>query len=777
MPLLRLGASALCLLTLGACSSAFTPIQGSAPQPVAPDGEADAEARAELQPAWRADRVLVSVRDPDQAAALAEDHGLLLRARPTADGLLSLGLPQGRSVEAVLPDLMADVRVADARPMGMIQGALSSGARRPGLPGSCDRDGRLASLQWHLDAAGVPRRSATQDLSGVVVAVLDTGVAYEDHIGANGQIHAAAPSLAGVDFVAPLDLVEEDGHPNDDNGHGTHITSLIASSGQYCGVAPGVSIMPIKVLDEDNQGDELDLIRALRHARENGADIVNMSLSFGPGYLPSPELRAELAEAYEASMVMVASAGNTGADSLTWPAASAHVLAVSAGSPDGSGPNGAAPLVAAAYSSRSGGMSLMAPGGDLSADRDGDGLLDGIVAESIAPGAPETVGPWMMAGTSQAAALVTGAAVWLVAAGADDYGVAAALMGSATPLSGGSAIEAGMGTGALNVEGARQLWASEGPKVGKRFLSLVPWLAPTAAGQVQVRALVTGVDMRGEPVEDGAVVHATLRGSAVERLSCVMEDGRCTLVGSPLPPVDPSGASLALGWSVYVDAVERVGALTPPASSLHVGPELDAVVAAMESSDELEGEALAFYWSPGLDPDVGVVAESWAILDLEGGSCVNPHAAVVNPAFMQEWGGTTEALLRLDAKASGAESDGKLHIDLWTLGGSGLATSPMGFFDLRLAVVDGAVLDGGRSRGIGSLGGLSGGTATLATLDGGRLAGDFHPAWTRAALAEGGWQAGGGYGAAELLVEQSRTEVAGPARTGTGAQDRVALAP
>ena len=63
---IRLGASALCLLTLGACSSDFTPIQGGEPRPAAADGEGDAEAA--LQPAWRTDRVLVAVLDPDQAA-------------------------------------------------------------------------------------------------------------------------------------------------------------------------------------------------------------------------------------------------------------------------------------------------------------------------------------------------------------------------------------------------------------------------------------------------------------------------------------------------------------------------------------------------------------------------------------------------------------------------------------------------------------------------------------------------------------------------------------
>ena len=88
----------------------------------------------------------------------------------------------------------------------------------------------LYSYQWHLDNddyGGIHMEPAW-DIStgtGVVVAMLDTGVAYEDY-----GIYCQAPDLAGTTFVPGYDFVNNDAHPNDDNGHGTHVAGTIAQT-------------------------------------------------------------------------------------------------------------------------------------------------------------------------------------------------------------------------------------------------------------------------------------------------------------------------------------------------------------------------------------------------------------------------------------------------------------------------------------------------------------------------------------------------------------------
>ncbi|MEM6927529.1 MAG: S8 family serine peptidase, partial [Myxococcota bacterium] len=139
--------------------------------------------------------------------------------------------------------------------------------------------------------------------------------------------------LAGVEFVAPADFVNGDDHANDDHGHGTHIASLVASRGELDGVASGVAVMPVKVLDENNAGTELALVKGIRHAVDNGAHVINMSLSFPLGYVPSPALVEAIEYAHLAGVVMVAASGNVGADVATWPAASRLVIGVGALAP------------------------------------------------------------------------------------------------------------------------------------------------------------------------------------------------------------------------------------------------------------------------------------------------------------------------------------------------------------------------------------------------------------------------------------------------------------
>lgn len=148
---------------------------------------------------------------------------------------------------------------------------------------------------------------------GVKVAVLDSGI---------GQ-HS---SLARVP-VEHIDLVGGSGTADDVAGHGTAVASLIAGSGGVAGMAPGVSLLDIRVMASDGSGDSFTLARGIVEAADRGAAVINASLgSSGDCFL----VRQAVAYAVQKGAVVVASVGNEGADAVLYPAAYESVVAVAA---------------------------------------------------------------------------------------------------------------------------------------------------------------------------------------------------------------------------------------------------------------------------------------------------------------------------------------------------------------------------------------------------------------------------------------------------------------
>ena len=111
----------------------------------------------------------------------------------------------------------------------------------------------------------------------VIIAVLDSGVAFEDY-----DDYKQAPDLAQTRFVPGYDFVNDDEHPNDDNGHGTHVTGTIAQSTNnrlgVAGVAFGCSIMPVKIIDANGLGDHFTIAQGIYFAINHGARVINLSL-------------------------------------------------------------------------------------------------------------------------------------------------------------------------------------------------------------------------------------------------------------------------------------------------------------------------------------------------------------------------------------------------------------------------------------------------------------------------------------------------------------------
>ena len=233
--------------------------------------------------------------------------------------------------------------------------------------------------------AGSDRRSWGE---GITVAVVDSGISPHPAF-REGQ-------------VTHLDLTSERGAFH---AHGTAIASLIA--GGYPGaegIAPGAKLLDLRIAGQTGLSDSFLLAEGIRKATERGAEVINISMAT---YGDAAPVAAAVAEAIRRGITVVAAVGNDGAGMKAWPAAYANVVSVSGIAADGS----------LAYFSNPGGPTLAAPSvGVPSAYHDGASALLAIGN-----------------GTSQAAALVSGAAAAFRSRGFD---VPSALVLHARPGSG-----------------------------------------------------------------------------------------------------------------------------------------------------------------------------------------------------------------------------------------------------------------------------------------------------------------------------------------------------
>jgi serine protease len=200
---------------------------------------------------------------------------------------------------------------------------------------------------------------------GVVVAVIDSGVAYENR----GKFRRA-PDLAGTQFTAArYDWVDRDKYPDDLESHGTHVTGTIAERTNNAfgvtGLAYGVKIMPLRVLDSEGNGDGADIARAIRYAVKHGAQVINMSVEFDTSLSARdiPEVIAAIHYAAKKNVTLVAASGNEGISKVAYPARDSDVISVGATTFDG---------CLADYSNAGRGLDIVAPGGGQDAGFSGN---------------------------------------------------------------------------------------------------------------------------------------------------------------------------------------------------------------------------------------------------------------------------------------------------------------------------------------------------------------------------------------------------------------------
>lgn len=129
----------------------------------------------------------------------------------------------------------------------------------------------VPTAQWALERlAATCAWDYTRGSPHVTVAVLDTGV-DADH-----------PDLQGVLRDDGYDFVDDDDDPRDENGHGTHVTGIIAGTlsqrDGVQGLAPGVRVLPIRVMNAEGWGRNEDIAAGIRYATRKGAQVINLSL-------------------------------------------------------------------------------------------------------------------------------------------------------------------------------------------------------------------------------------------------------------------------------------------------------------------------------------------------------------------------------------------------------------------------------------------------------------------------------------------------------------------
>lgn len=295
-------------------------------------------------------------------------------------------------------------------------------------PGRSGEPMGWTSLQWNFIGDASVNAPEAWDIAallgapggrGAVVAVIDTGVAYETR-----RRFKRAPDLRRGTFVRGYDFVDGDRRPNDEFGHGTHIAGTIAQRVNngigVTGLAYGARIMPVRVLDENGEGGAYEIARGIRFAAKRGVDVVNLSLEFDPSITARqvPEIIRAVRFAHRKGAIVIAAAGNESDASVAYPARARYTVSVGATTEH---------LCQADYSNSGNGLDLVAPGGGNDApnsdnpadkqncrpERNGRDIFQQTFLRN-----PRTFGlPGGYQGTSMAAAHVSATAALVIASG------------------------------------------------------------------------------------------------------------------------------------------------------------------------------------------------------------------------------------------------------------------------------------------------------------------------------------------------------------------------
>jgi thermitase len=239
--------------------------------------------------------------------AIHGKHGVKVKEKIKGIGVERLGIPKGKTVPGMLKVYKKNPNVEFAEPNFLARAVTTT----PNDP--------YYSYQWALSKIQADEAwDIEKGSSAIIISIVDTGVDYT-------HPDLAAKVTYGYDFV------NWDTDPIDDHGHGTHCAGIASAvTNNRLGIA-GVSwdsqIMPFKVLNSEGRGYYSAVANGIIYSALWGSDVISLSLG-GPCY--SQTLEDAVNYAYERGCLIVAAAGNSGDNTLLYPAACNNVMGVAA---------------------------------------------------------------------------------------------------------------------------------------------------------------------------------------------------------------------------------------------------------------------------------------------------------------------------------------------------------------------------------------------------------------------------------------------------------------
>lgn len=266
-----------------------------------------------------------------QKEVLANCRGHILRELPSMNALVVLvDDDEAAEVQALADSRAGIVRIDDDLDIHLVSG-LGAMSWKPAFK---------EEMPWgvaRLNLGDLPYTG-----KGVKVAVLDTG------------IDTSHPDLRPV-ANAGISVIDGVRSSADDNGHGTHVAGTIGAQRNgygVVGVAPGVQLYPVKVLDDKGSGKLSNLIAGMDWCVQNQIRIMNLSLSSSK---ENQTFRDAIIKARKAGITMVCAAGNSGPapNTIGYPARYLETVSVAAMDENNA---------VADFSSRGREVALIAPG-------------------------------------------------------------------------------------------------------------------------------------------------------------------------------------------------------------------------------------------------------------------------------------------------------------------------------------------------------------------------------------------------------------------------------
>ena len=479
-------------------------------------------------------------------------------------------------------------------------------------------DPYFASNQWNMTQVKAPAAwDVTTGSDQVVVAILDTGIDL-DHPDLASKVWVNKDEIAynGLDDDANgfiddrwgWNFYSETPNSDDDNGHGSHVAGIAGAATNngmgVAGMAWETPLMAVKFLDRTGTGDFLGMLQAMKYAVDNGARILNLSVTVDDDMTPEEAALLDERMAYVTAHggLVVGASGNQGHNTVSYPAAHPDVLAVGA----------TTRMDVRWYASNYGdGLDLVAPGyGVYSTSRWSSGS-----------------GYRYASGTSMAAPHVSGAAalIWSVAPGRPVTDVAQILRATCDDINGAQypGPDIWVGWGRLNVRRAVRA-ALDG-----QILRLQSERSSFQVLEDSMTVTATVTTELGQPVADGTVVTfstdigSVLPSSAttVGGVATTEFDGGTT-VGTATLHADTGVVTETL-WIAILPAPPQSGTLTAEPEDVVVGgasavvtleamdgagnPVADATLVVFSVTDgtilpqvcyTLDGQANATYSSP-----------------------------------------------------------------------------------------------------------------------------------------------------------------------------------